>query len=100
MVDIEKEFLTASLKTQKDILNKIRGLQKQASKGMSSVFSCILETNTMGISIICYKNETFISSLDTIRYYVEEKKYEFKIKHWAFIGFTLKPNKVQILYFE
>ena len=54
----------------------------------------------MGISIICDKNETFISSLDTIRYYVEEKKYEFKIKHWAFIGFTLKPNKVQILYFE
>ena len=97
---IEKEFLTASLKTQKDILNKIRGLQKQASKGKSSVFSYILETNIMGISIICYKNETFISSLDTIRYYVEEKKYEFKIKHWAFIGFTLKPNKVQILYFE
>lgn len=97
---IEKEFLTASLKTQKDTLNKIRGLQKQASKGKSSVFSYILETNTMGISIICYKNETFISSLETIKSYVEEKKYEFKIKHWAFIGFTLKPNKVQILYFE
>ena len=97
---IEKEFLTASLKTQKDTLNKIRGLQKQASKGKSSVFSYILETNTMGISIICYKNETFISSLETIKSYVEEKKYEFKINHWAFIGFTLKPNRVQILYFE
>lgn len=97
---IEKEFLTASLKTQKDILNKIRGLQKQASKGKSSVFSYILETNTMGISIICYKNETFISSLETIKSYVEEKKYEVNMNHWAFIGFTLKPNKVQILYFE
>lgn len=97
---IEKEFLTARLKTQKDILNKIRGLQKQASKGKSSVFSYILETNTMGISIICYKNETFISSLETIKSYVEEKKYEFKIKHWAFIGFTLKPYKVKVLYFE
>ena len=96
---IEKEFLTASLKTQKDTLNKIRGLQKQASKGKSSVFSYILETNTMGISIICYKNETFISSLETIKSYVEEKKYEFKIKDWAFIGFTLKPNRVQVLYF-
>ena len=97
---IEKEFLTASLKTQKDILNKIRGLQKQASKGKSSVFSYILESNTMGISIICYKNETFISSLDTIRYYVEEKKYEYNMNHWAFIGFTLKPYKVKVLYFE
>ena len=97
---IEKEFLTASLKIQKDILNKIRGLQKQASKGKSSVFSYILETNTMGISIICYKNETFISSLETIKSYVEEKKYEFKINHWAFIGFTLKPYKVKVLYFE
>ena len=96
---IEKEFLTASLKTQKDTLNKIRGLQKQASKGKSSVFSYILETNTMGISIICYKNETFISSLETIKSYVEEKKYEYSMNHWAFIGFTLKLNRVQVLYF-
>ena len=53
----------------------------------------------MGISIICYKNETFISSFDTIGYYVEEKKYEYNMNHWAFIGFTLKPNRVQVLYF-
>lgn len=97
---IEKEFLTASLKTQKDILNKIRGLQKQAYKDKSSVFSYILESNTMGISVICYKNETFISSLDAIKNYVEEKKYEYSMNHWAFIGFTLKPYKVKVLYFE
>lgn len=97
---IEKEFLTSSLKTQKNTLNKIKGLQKQAYKGKSSVFSYILETNTMGISIICYKNEALISSLDKIKNYIEEKKYELKMTHWAFIGFTLKPNKVAVLYFE
>lgn len=97
---IEKEFLTASLKTQKDTLNKIKGLQKQVSKGKSSVFSYILETNTMGITIICYKNETFISSFDVIKNYVEEKKYEYSMNHWAFVGFTLKPNRIQVIYFQ
>ena len=34
-----------------------------------------------------------------IKDYVEEKMYEFNIRHWAFIGFTLKPNKIQVLHY-
>lgn len=96
---IEKEFLSASIKTQKDILSRIQKLKKQATRGKSSVYSYTLESNKIGISLICYKNETFISNLDVIKDYVEEKMYELNISHWAFIGFTLKPNRIQMLYF-
>ena len=96
---IEKEFLSASIKTQKDILSRIQKLKKQATRGKTSVYSYTLESNKIGISLICYKNETFISNLDVIKDYVEEKMYELNISHWAFIGFTLKPNRIQMLYF-
>lgn len=96
---IEKEFLSASIKTQKDILSRIQKLKKLATRGKSSVYSYTLESNKIGISLICYKNDTFISNLNIIKDYVEEKMYEFNIRHWAFIGFTLKPNKIQVLHY-
>lgn len=95
----EKEFLSAAPQTQKNILNKIKDLQKQATKGKSSVFSYTLESNHMGISFICFKNEKFILSDEELQNYVDNKMKTLYMKHWSFIIFTLKPNKVvRIVY--
>ena len=97
---IEKGFLSENLKTQKDLLNRIKSLQKQASKGKSKVFSHIMESNKMGISVFCCKKSTFMPRDSEIKSYIENQLYEYEMNHWAFIGFTLKPNRVQVLYFE
>ena len=96
---IEKEFLSASIKTQKDVLNKIQKLQKQATKGKSNVLSFIFDSNVMGISVICCKNNLYIPNELEINQYIKDKCYEHRMNHWAFIVFTLKPNRVQKLYF-
>lgn len=98
---IEKEILSANSETQKDFFLRIEELKKQASiRGKSSVFSFVLETNKMGISIICYDNSIMIPPSNYFRNYIHDKQEKCSVKNWFLIIYSLMPYKIHTILFE
>lgn len=98
---IEKEILKANLETQKNLFQKIEELKNQARiRGQSSVFSFVLETRKMGISIICYNNSTFIPDTNYFRNSIHDKQLRCSTRNWFFIVFSLVPYRIHTIIFE
>ncbi len=98
---IEKEILKANLETQRNLLLQIEGLKNQAKiRGRSSVFSFILESNTMGISIICYNNNNLIPHQNFFRHYIHVKQAKCLIQNWFFVVYSLSPYGIHTIIYE
>lgn len=99
--NIEKEVFKANLETQKNLFQKIEELKNQARiRGQSSIFSFVLETSKMGLSIICYNESNMIPNSNYFRNYIHDKQVNYSIQNWFFIVFSLVPYKVHTIIFE
>ena len=97
---IEKEFRSANIKIQKDILKKIRMIKKRAlSDNNGHDCSFLLEEGKIGNSYFAYKRLDNFDSENFVRNYAEIKIHQTKVKFWFYVIFTLKPNKVQLIGF-
>ena len=95
---IEKEFRSANIKMQKDILKKIELIKKKAcsdEKGHDCSF--LLEEGKVGISFFAYKKQSDFTDETFIRNYAEIKITQTGVKFWFYVVFTIKPNKVQLI---
>lgn len=96
---IEKEFISANINVQKDILRKIDTIKKRVSDGKGHDCSFLLKEGTVGISFFVYKKEKYYSNDNSIRKYVKLKLMQTKVKFWFYVVFTVKPNKVCLISF-
>lgn len=95
---IEKEFRSANIKMQKDILKKIELIKKKAlSDCKAHDFSFLLEEGKVGISFFAYKKQSDFTDERFIRNYAEIKINQTGVTFWFYVVFTIKPNKVQLI---
>lgn len=95
---IEKEFRSANIKMQKDILKKIELIKKKAlSDSKAHDFSFLLEEGKVGISFFAYKKQSDFTDENFIRNYAEIKINQTGVTFWFYVVFTIKPNKVQLI---
>lgn len=96
---IEKEFISANINIQKDILKKIDTIKKRASDERGHDCSILLKEGNVGISFFAYKKEKYFSDDNSIRKYVKLKLMQTKVKFWFYVVFSIKPNKVCLISF-
>lgn len=94
---VEKEFLSANINVQKEILRKINTIKKRALKGGRHDCSFLLEKEHVGISFFSYKKEIDFTDEDYIKKYVCYKLKEKHTKFWFYIVFIVKPTKVLLI---
>jgi len=98
---IEKEFMTADSEIQNSILVGIDRLKGQAQDSYkSSVFSFVLESTKMGISIICFKNKNIIPNASYFRSYIHEKQKQCSVNNWFLIIYSLEPYSIHTIICE
>ena len=92
---IEKEFFSANIETQNNILSQIEKLKQQAQiNGGSSIFSFVLESKKMGLSFICYNALNLIPQPNYFLNYIHDKQSQHSIKCWAFVIYSLNPYRI------
>ena len=97
---IEKEFISANIKVQKDILKKIEIIKKKALSDCNAHdCSFLLELGKVGISFFVYKKQCDFTDDAYIKRYVEMKLNQNSVDFWFYVIFTVKPNKVQLINF-
>lgn len=94
---IEKEFISANIEIQKDILRNIEKLKKKTLDGSRHDCSFFLEDCKIGISFFCYKKRKDFTNFEEIEKYVKYKLKENRVCFWFYVVFSLKPNKVQLI---
>ena len=94
---IEKEFISANLEKQKEILRAIEKIKKKAFDGNVHDCSFRINNSRIGISFFCYKKENDFKDVDLVKKYVHYKLKDKDIFIWYYVIFTLKPNKVQLM---
>lgn len=94
---IEKEFISANIEIQKDILRNIEKLKKKTLDGSRHDCSFFLEDCKIGISFFCYKKRKDFTNFEEIEKYVKYKLIENRVCFWFYVVFSLKPNKVQLI---
>lgn len=94
---IEKEFISANIEIQKDILRNIEKLKKKTLDGSRHDCSFFLEDCKIGISFFCYKKRNDFTNFEEIEKYVKYKLIENRVCFWFYVVFSLKPNKVQLI---
>lgn len=96
---IEKEFLSANIDVQKDILRKIDAIKKRSSDERGHDCSFLLKEGNVGISFFAYKKKEYFCDDDLIERYVKLKLMQTKVKFWFYVVFSVKPNKVSLISF-
>ena len=96
---IEKEFLSANIDVQKDILRKIDAIKKRASDERGHDCSFLLKEGNVGISFFAYRKEKYFSDDNSIKKYIKLKLMQTKVKFWFYVVFSIKPNKVCLISF-